>query len=74
MQKNNFSSSSSDPVTCLDEFKQLISDNRVIMFSKSSCPFCDNLKLLFESHMMYPEDCEGYQIVELDELENGKAL
>eukprot|EP00079_Xenopus_tropicalis_P004215 NP_001072534.1 thioredoxin reductase 3 [Xenopus tropicalis] len=48
--------------------KELIDSNRVMVFSKSFCPYCDQVKELFSS--LGAE----YQALELDECDDGTAI
>lgn len=48
--------------------KELIDSNRVMVFSKSFCPYCDQVKELFSS--LGAE----YQALELDECDDGAAI
>ncbi|KAE8612208.1 hypothetical protein XENTR_v10012764 [Xenopus tropicalis] len=48
--------------------KELIDSNRVMVFSKSFCPYCDQVKELFSS--LGAE----YQSLELDECDDGAAI
>ena len=41
---------------------QYIKDNKVMMFSKSTCPFCTKIKKLFEQEKIQ------YEVLELDQI------
>eukprot|EP01130_Rhizamoeba_saxonica_P004597 TRINITY_DN1874_c2_g1_i1.p1 TRINITY_DN1874_c2_g1~~TRINITY_DN1874_c2_g1_i1.p1 ORF type:complete len:114 (-),score=30.38 TRINITY_DN1874_c2_g1_i1:202-510(-) len=47
---------------------QFIQDNKVAIFSKSYCPFCNRTKALFNKLNV------EYEVMELDLLENGSEL
>jgi glutaredoxin len=44
----------------MDKVDSLIQANKVMIFSKSYCPFCNKVKALFENHN------EIYHSIELD--------
>ncbi|KAF8640910.1 hypothetical protein AX17_000558 [Amanita inopinata Kibby_2008] len=47
-----------------------IADNKIVIFSKSWCPYCRNAKTLFATK--YKD--EAVKILELDEREDGDAI
>ena len=47
---------------------ELIKDNKVVIFSKTTCPFCTKVKELFKSLN------ESFTIVELDQIEAGPCI
>ena len=47
---------------------KLITQNKVVIFSKTTCPFCDRVKELFTS-LNIP-----YEALELDTIEGGPAI
>jgi len=47
---------------------QYIKDNKVMMFSKSTCPFCTKIKKLFEQEKIQ------YEVLELDQIAEGPAI
>ncbi|KAI9566310.1 thioredoxin-like protein [Boletus coccyginus] len=47
-----------------------IADNKIVVFSKSYCPFCSETKDYFASR--YP--LETVEVVEVDEQKNGSAI
>ncbi|XP_037070090.1 thioredoxin reductase 1, cytoplasmic-like [Pollicipes pollicipes] len=55
----------SGPENVTDNF---IKENRVAVFSKSYCPFCEQVKELFRNHNI------PYEALELDVVENGAAI
>ena len=50
------------------EVKDLIANNKVMVFSKSYCPFCSQLKLLFTQ-----KGLSDYQVIEMDNVKNGDS-
>ena len=48
--------------------KNHIRDNKVVMFSKTSCGFCHKLKKLFRSKRL------DYKVVEVNEIEDGDQI
>jgi glutaredoxin len=48
--------------------KDKIANNKVMIFSKSYCPYCERVKALFTS-LKVP-----FTALELDEIENGPAI
>ena len=53
-----------------DDIKDTISKNKVVMYSKSYCPFCNQCKGLFEQKGIY----DGAEIIELDLVEGGAEI
>ncbi|CAN2391811.1 Glutaredoxin 2, partial [Pristimantis euphronides] len=63
--------SNSTDLTQLDALKMVeetVSQNCVVIYSKSTCPYCKMAKDAFNSISV------GYKAVELDELDNGRQL
>lgn len=54
--------------SAIDFAKQEISSNKVVVFSKSACPFCKRTKALLESKGI------NYKLYELNEMENGSDI
>ena len=53
-----------------DEFVQLqVSSNKVIVFSKSYCPFCKKTKAALKD-----EGLSDFTVIELDERDDGDAI
>jgi len=52
----------------MEVVEQGIRDNKVIVFSKTTCPFCTKIKNLFDSLGF------KYEALELDQLANGPAI
>ena len=50
---------SGSPMEMVDQY---IKDNKVMMFSKSTCPFCTKIKKLFEQEKIQ------YEVLELDQI------
>eukprot|EP00294_Goniomonas_avonlea_P002386 CAMPEP_0114548848 /NCGR_PEP_ID=MMETSP0114-20121206/5208_1 /TAXON_ID=31324 /ORGANISM="Goniomonas sp, Strain m" /LENGTH=120 /DNA_ID=CAMNT_0001733481 /DNA_START=60 /DNA_END=422 /DNA_ORIENTATION=+ len=53
---------------CLPAIKQLIADNRVQIFSKTTCSYCRGAKGIFSNLKVQAN------ITELDQIENGKDM
>ncbi|CAF3133199.1 unnamed protein product, partial [Rotaria sp. Silwood2] len=49
-----------------DKVKQLINNHKVIVFSKSYCPYCIAAKDIFAKYKL-----KDYKVVELDQIDNG---
>ncbi|CAF1105709.1 unnamed protein product [Rotaria sordida] len=49
-----------------DKVKQLINNHKVIIFSKTSCPYCMATKDIFAEYKL-----KDYKVVELDQIDNG---
>ncbi|CAF0733659.1 unnamed protein product [Rotaria sp. Silwood1] len=49
-----------------DEINQLLKDHKVIVFSKTYCPYCTKAKKILGKYKL-----KDYKIIELDEIENG---
>ena len=47
---------------------KLISENKVIIFSKVTCPFCDKVKALLDQNNI------SYKVIQLDKEEGGVAM
>jgi glutaredoxin 3 len=60
---------SSSSTAIPDELVSLIENNKVVIFSKSYCPFCTATKRLFQGMGV-----EGVVIVELDQEPNGTEI
>ncbi|XP_002734086.1 thioredoxin reductase 1, cytoplasmic-like [Saccoglossus kowalevskii] len=56
------------PIDSKRLIQQYIADNKVMIFSKSTCPFCKRVKDLFSSLKV------EYTAIELDQIANGKDL
>jgi len=52
----------------MEVVEQRIKDNKVMVFSKTTCPFCTKIKNLFDSLGF------KYEVLELDQLDNGPAI
>ena len=50
---------SGSPMEMVDQY---IKDNKVMMFTKSTCPFCTKIKKLFEQEKIQ------YEVLELDQI------
>ncbi|XP_063397823.1 thioredoxin reductase 1, cytoplasmic-like [Mytilus trossulus] len=50
------------------QVEEYISKNKVMMFSKTTCPFCKKIKDLFKNLNV------EYQVLELDQISNGSEL
>ncbi|XP_043941258.1 glutaredoxin 2 [Protopterus annectens] len=67
----NIRSSTSRPLTdaaALQLITDIVSQNCVVIFSKTSCPYCVTAKNLFH------EIGTNYKVLELDQHENGRQL
>jgi glutaredoxin 3 len=49
-----------------DTVKQLINDHKVIVFSKTYCPYCVKAKDILGKYKL-----KDYKVIELDEIDNG---
>jgi len=56
------------PGSPLGQVDQLVAANKVMVFSKSTCPFCDKVKAMFAQHKVKIE------VLELDQIANGTEL
>ena len=54
--------------TPLDEVKKYIEENKVMMFSKSYCPFCDQAKAVLQQAGI------EFKAIEMDQMAGGDAL
>jgi glutaredoxin 3 len=67
--RRHFGKSLSMQMSSAEDFaKQEISKNKVVVFSKSYCPYCSATKALFEDLRV------DAAIYELNELDNGQAI
>lgn len=53
------------PSPAMDQVDQLVANNKVMVFSKSTCPFCVKIKNMFEGLKI------NIEVLELDQLANG---
>merc|ERR1712098_563036 len=53
------------PGSPMEQVENLISKNKVMVFSKTTCPFCTKIKQLFESLKI------EYEVLELDQISDG---
>merc|ERR1711868_248237 len=51
-----------------EQVEQFIKENKVMVFSKSTCPFCNKIKQLFDSLSI------KYHAIELDQMGEGAAI
>ncbi|XP_070557651.1 thioredoxin reductase 1, cytoplasmic-like [Ptychodera flava] len=56
------------PIDTKSVIQQHTQNNKVMIFSKSTCPFCKRVKKLFDELKV------DYKAIELDEMDNGKEL
>ncbi|CAF0746216.1 unnamed protein product [Rotaria sordida] len=49
-----------------DEINQLIKDHKVMVFSKTNCPYCTKAKKILGKYKI-----KDYKVIELDKMENG---
>ena len=59
---------SGSPMEMVDQY---VNNNKVMMFSKTTCPFCSKVKQLFEQEKIKYEVLEIDQIGELDSISSG---
>lgn len=52
----------------MDQVESHITNNKVMMFSKTTCPFCVKIKQLFDSLKI------KYEVLELDQIPDGPAV
>ena len=50
------------PGSPMEQVENHIANNKVMMFSKTTCPFCTKIKQLFDSLKI------EYQVLELDQI------
>ena len=50
------------------QIRSTVADNKIVVYSKSYCPFCMQTKSLFDKIGV------EYKVVELDEVDNGAAI
>ncbi|CAF3109331.1 unnamed protein product [Rotaria socialis] len=62
----NVASSISSNDVLVDKVQQLINNHKVIIFSKTFCPYCIKAKEILGRYKLH-----DYKIVELDEIPNG---
>ncbi|XP_021718911.1 glutaredoxin-like [Chenopodium quinoa] len=65
---NNTSSSKADTDMALDKVKQLVASTPVIIFSKTTCGFCNRVKELLK------QLGASFQVMELDQESDGNAI
>jgi len=53
-----------------EDIEQLIGSHKVVLFSKTYCPFCKQSQVLFEQQLKVP----NLAIVQLDTLQNGADI
>merc|ERR1712002_1264494 len=65
--RNPFSTTTMAPVpgSPMEQVDNLISKNKVMVFSKTTCPFCTKIKQLFDSLKI------EYEVLELDQISDG---
>ncbi|KAK4337189.1 hypothetical protein RND71_043288 [Anisodus tanguticus] len=51
-----------------NDIDKLIKENRVLIFSKTYCPYCDKVKKLFKDLGV------AFKVIELDKIDNGDEL
>jgi len=56
------------PGSPMEQVEKLITDNKVMVFSKTTCPFCVKIKQLFDSLKI------KYEVLELDQEAEGPAI
>ncbi|KAG7361141.1 glutaredoxin [Nitzschia inconspicua] len=66
---SRFMSSSTKPTTLKDEIDNLIDSHKVVIFSKSYCPYCSATKKLFNKMKV-----EGMVVIELDQDPRGAEI
>ncbi|KAM8930719.1 glutaredoxin 2 [Pelodytes ibericus] len=64
----NFTSSSVPQSEVIKMIKDTVAENCVVIFSKSTCPYCTMAKDTFNDLNV------GYKVVELDQVENGTQI
>jgi len=65
------SSSGPRPMPAKDFVEKTISDHKVVVFSKSWCPYCRKAKALLASKQIPSEE---YKVLELDEMDDGSVI
>jgi len=56
------------PTSAMEQVDQLVAANKVMVFSKSTCPFCHKIKAMFEAHGVEVE------VLELDQIASGAEV
>ena len=56
-------------VDYMDIIKELVKDNKVMVFSKTTCGACDKLKSLFKQNGL-----SNYKLIEVNEHPNGDYI
>ena len=57
-------------MSLVDDIKSTVADNKVVMYSKSYCPFCNQCKGLFVDKGIF----DGAEIIELDLVDGGDKI
>jgi len=67
VSRKSFRSTTMAPVpgSPMEQVENLISKNKVMVFSKTTCPFCTKIKQLFDSLKI------EYEVLELDQISDG---
>ena len=65
---NNFKKFFSTAKVDMRVLKQEVAANKVIVYSKSTCPFCSETKKVFNAGKI------TYKLVELDQIANGANI
>ena len=65
---NSSESTNIDGSNIKQEVRDMIKNNKVMVFSKAYCPFCSQLKQLFNQNGL-----KDYKIIEMDRIENGDS-
>jgi len=66
--RRTYSSMPPVPGSPMEQVENHITNNKVMMFSKTTCPFCTKIKQLFDSLKI------EYQVLELDQISDGPAV
>merc|ERR1711892_541485 len=66
--RRTYSSMPPVPGSPMEQVENHIANNKVMMFSKTTCPFCTKIKQLFDSLKI------EYQVLELDQISDGPAV
>mmetsp|Transcript_17082 Transcript_17082/g.41464 ORF Transcript_17082/g.41464 Transcript_17082/m.41464 type:complete len:206 (+) Transcript_17082:118-735(+) len=74
LTSRSMSSSTTEHVSSMsssgEDIEQLIGSHKVVLFSKTYCPFCKQSQVLFEQQLKVP----NLAIVQLDTLQNGADI
>lgn len=68
IRMGNFTSTAGSTTACVQYVQEVVSKNCVVIFSKTTCPYCKMAKNVFN------EIGASYKVIELDEHNDGRRL